>query len=99
LKARETNLLDLSQRFNLAMEASNIGIWEVASDGVQIFLDRRARMLHGAKSRLDIETLKDLISLVVPEDRVKAEVHFLKWAQVYEPSSETYRFQAAQSAT
>jgi diguanylate cyclase (GGDEF)-like protein len=91
LKTREANLLDLSQRFNLAMEASNIGIWEVAADGVQLFMDRRARLLHGAGSHLDIRRLRDLLALVVPEDRPKANVHFMRWAQLYEPCTETYR--------
>jgi diguanylate cyclase (GGDEF)-like protein len=91
LKAREANLLDLSQRFNLAMEASNIGIWEVNGDGVQLFLDRRGRALHGVNSRVELQRLNDLLQLVVVEDRAKAEAHFLKWAQLYEPCSETYR--------
>ncbi|AYC99893.1 EAL domain-containing protein [Neorhizobium sp. NCHU2750] len=91
LKMREANLVDLSQRFNLAMDASNIGIWEVAGDGVQLFLDRRARALHGASSRQEMQKLKDLLGLVMPEDRAKAEAHLLRWAQLYEPCSETYR--------
>lgn len=91
LKTRETSLLDLSQRFNLAMEASNIGIWEVSGDGLQLFLDRRARMLHGVNSPQDVQRLKGLLQLVVADDRVKAEAHFMKWARLYESCSETYR--------
>lgn len=30
LKAREEKLLDLSRRFDLAMETANIGIWEIS---------------------------------------------------------------------
>ncbi len=91
LKTRETSLLDLSQRFNLAMEASKIGIWEVSGDGLQLFLDRRARLLHGMNAPLDVQRLKGLLQVVVVEDRIKAEAHFLKWARLYESCTETYR--------
>ena len=91
LKTRESSLLELSQRFNLAMEASNIGIWEVSGDGLQLFLDRRARMLHGVNSTVDVQRLKGLLQLVVADDRIKTEAHFLKWARLYESCSETYR--------
>ncbi len=91
LKTREASLLDLSQRFNLAMEASKIGIWEVSGDGLQLYLDRRARMLHGVNSPQDVQRLKGLLQLVGAEDRSKAEAHFLKWARLYESCTETYR--------
>lgn len=91
LKTREASLLDLSQRFNLAMEASKIGIWEVSGDGLQLFLDRRARMLHGVNAPSDVQRLKGLLQLVVDDDRIKAEAHFLKWARLYESCTETYR--------
>lgn len=91
LKTREASLLDLSQRFNLAMEASKIGIWEVSGDGLQLFLDRRARMLHGVSTASDMQRLGGLLQLVAAEDRGKAEAHFLKWARLYESCIETYR--------
>ncbi len=95
LKTRETSLLDLSQRFNLAMEASKIGIWEVSGDGSQLFLDRRARLLHGVNAPTDVQKLKGLLQLVAAEDRIKAEAHFLKWARLYESCTETYRIALA----
>jgi diguanylate cyclase (GGDEF)-like protein len=95
LKTRESSLLDLSQRFNLAMEASNIGIWEVSGDGLQLFLDRRARLLHGVNSPQDVQRLKGLLQHVATEDRAKAEAHFLKWARLYESCTETYRITLA----
>ncbi len=95
LETREASLIDLSQRFNLAMEASKIGIWEVSGDGLQLFLDRRAKLLHGVDPSQDVQRLKGLLQLVAAEDRSRAEAHFLKWARLYESCTETYRITLA----
>lgn len=91
LKAREANLLELSQRFNLAMEASNIGIWEVTNDGQHLFWDERAAAVHGRAGDGLNSRLDDWLDAVHPEDRAKAEAHFFTCTCVRHPCSETYR--------
>ncbi len=90
LRARETNLLELSQRFNLAMEASNIGIWEVTRDGQYLFWDDRAAGLHGQPTSSD-NRLADWLQSVIPEDRAVAEAHFFTCTCTGGTSSEIYR--------
>lgn len=91
LKAREANLLELSQRFNLAMEASNIGIWEVTNDGQHLFWDKRAAAVHGRAVDGLNSRLEDWLDAVYPEDRAKAEAHFFTCTCVRHACSETYR--------
>ncbi|RWX77343.1 EAL domain-containing protein [Neorhizobium lilium] len=90
LKARETKLLELSQRFNLAMEASNIGIWEVTRDGHYLFWDDRAAGLHGKASSAD-NRMADWMQSIVPEDRAVAEAHFFICTCTKLANSEIYR--------
>ncbi len=47
LKAREEALFEVTQRLNLAMDTSNIGIWELEEKTGQLFWDERAAALHG----------------------------------------------------
>ncbi|WP_250958708.1 EAL domain-containing protein [Rhizobium sp. CG5] len=95
LKLREEKLLELSERFNLAMESSNIGIWEVKEDGHRLFWDDRAAALHGlTPSRAESDDrLADWMEAVHPEDRVLAEAHFFQCscAQDGKTCEEVYR--------
>ncbi len=77
LKGREAKLLDLSQRFNLAMDSANIGIWEMQDGSTDIYWDERAATLHGEQSQEVVSPLRLLLSRVVPEDREAARAHFL----------------------
>jgi diguanylate cyclase (GGDEF)-like protein/PAS domain S-box-containing protein len=91
LKARETNLLELSKRFNLAMEASNIGIWEVTQEGDHLYWDARAAGLHGQPVGGAVSRLNDWLDCVLPEDRAAAEAHFFNCTCTDSPCSEVYR--------
>lgn len=91
LKAREANLLELSQRFNLAMEASNIGIWEAAGDGSHVFWDDRAAVLHGYEPGESANRLDDWHRAIYPEDSSDAEVHFFTCIIAKQPCTATYR--------
>ncbi len=90
LKARETKLLELSQRFNLAMEASSIGIWEITGDGHSLYWDERAARLHGSTVASG-NRMEDWLAAIVPEDRAVAEAHVFSCTWTGAPSSETYR--------
>jgi len=91
LKARELNLIDLSQRFNLAMEASNIGIWEVTGDSGNLFWDKRAAGLHGKAADSEGNRLDDWLNSIHPEDRPAAETHFFNCTCSNTACSEVYR--------
>ena len=52
LKAREEKLLELSNRFEMAMTAANIGIWEVVNQN-HFFWDERAAKIHGCPPSID----------------------------------------------
>lgn len=90
LKAREANLLELSQRFNLAMETSNIGIWEVKADNHLIW-DERAAVLHGKQPNTSTNRLEEWLDLIVAEDLASAEAHFFTAICSSEPCTYTYR--------
>jgi diguanylate cyclase (GGDEF)-like protein len=93
LKARELNLIELSQRFNLAMEASNIGIWEVTGNSNSLFWDNRAAGLHDKPAASEGNRLYDWLGSIYPPDRTAAEKHFVNCASSNTPDSETYRVQ------
>jgi diguanylate cyclase (GGDEF)-like protein len=75
LKAREANLVELSQRFNLAMETSNMGIWEVSGDN-HLTWDARAAALHGLAGEDDGNRLDAWLHAIHPDDVGRAEAHF-----------------------
>ncbi|EPE99431.1 bifunctional diguanylate cyclase/phosphodiesterase [Rhizobium grahamii] len=79
LKVREATLLKLSQRLNLALESSNIGIWELHDHGHTLFWDARAAALHGKPAQDGSHSLEDWLAAILPEDRHIAEVHFFHY--------------------
>ena len=91
LKVREANLLELSQRFSLAMEASKIGVWEVIGDGQHLFWDDRAAALHGCQGNGLENRLEEWLNAIYPEDRASAEAHFFTCICAEHTCTETYR--------
>ncbi|TPP12034.1 EAL domain-containing protein [Rhizobium glycinendophyticum] len=75
LRAREERLLELSQRFQLALETSNIGIWEIDEATHSLLWDKRTAGLHGLPESLDEEEdrLADWYGAIQPEDLCRAE--------------------------
>jgi diguanylate cyclase (GGDEF)-like protein len=76
LETREAKLLELSQRLNLALESSNIGIWELQDSGSSILWDKRASALHGEQATEGRRPLEEWLATILPDDREIAEVHF-----------------------
>lgn len=91
LRMREANLMMLSQRFNLAMHASNMGIWEVLEGGTHLYWDERAAGLHGMPPDGYGNRMAEWLETIVVEDRVAAEAHFFNCISMDEASDETYR--------
>lgn len=75
LRAREERLLELSQRFQLALETSNIGIWEIDEATHSLLWDNRTAGLHGLPVSLDEEEdrLADWYGCIQPDDLGRAE--------------------------
>ncbi len=90
LKAREANLLELSQRFSLAMETSNMGIWEVSGDNYLTW-DARAAALHGRTAEGDGNRLDEWLRAIHPDDVGKAEAHFFNCICLATSRSDIYR--------
>ncbi|SOC35158.1 PAS domain S-box-containing protein/diguanylate cyclase (GGDEF)-like protein [Rhizobium subbaraonis] len=75
LRARETEIHSLSQRLNLALQASKTGTWEVAVGDRQRIWDRQMYALHGlpADTPLSNDTWT---SVVHPDDRAASSAAF-----------------------
>ncbi len=75
LRGREQRLLELSQRFQLALETSNIGIWEIDPATHALIWDRRSAGLHGLPESLsdDEDRLADWFACLHAGDIGKAE--------------------------
>ncbi len=78
LQGREERLIDLSHRFQLAMETSNIGIWDIDEETHGLHWDERSAGLHGLPvSQTDNEDrLADWYATIHPDDVQKAEQQF-----------------------
>ncbi|MET0169340.1 MAG: PAS domain-containing protein, partial [Aliihoeflea sp.] len=91
LRARESKLLDISQRFKLAMDSSNIGIWEIKAGVSGCYLDERSAGLHGFLMQEKTLSLTEWLTAIVPDDRAKAEVFFFNCTCGTQTYSEVYR--------
>ncbi|MBX4959377.1 bifunctional diguanylate cyclase/phosphodiesterase [Rhizobium lentis] len=76
LETREAKLMELSQRLNLALESSNIGIWELQDHSNSLLWDARAAALHGKPAEEGSRPLDEWLAAILPADRDIAEVHF-----------------------
>ncbi|ATN33421.1 diguanylate cyclase [Rhizobium sp. ACO-34A] len=76
LKAREEALFEVTQRLNLAMDTSNIGIWELEERTGQFYWDERAAALHGCEASEVVrqDRLDDWYHVIHPEDRETIEL-------------------------
>ena len=95
LRTRETKLLELSQRFKLAMDSSNIGIWEIENDSSRCYLDERAASLHGYPMLEQRPILNEWLTTLVAEDRSKAARFFFNCSSGQQTFSEVYRIPVA----
>lgn len=95
LRLREETLTELSQRFALAMEASNMGVWELAETESDLFWDSRAAALHGGPATEGDNRLGEWLASIHPEDRPAAEAYFFACSCANTPSSVIYRVTAS----
>ncbi|NTF31062.1 EAL domain-containing protein [Rhizobium skierniewicense] len=95
LRLREAKLVELSQRFKLAMDSSNIGIWEIENDTSCCYLDERAASLHGFHMLEKRVLLTEWLTALVVEDRSKAARFFFTCSRGQQTSSEVYRIPVA----
>lgn len=91
LRQREAKLLELSQRFKLAMDSSSIGIWEIENDTSRCYLDERAASLHGFPMLEQRLLLTEWLTALVSEDRSKAARFFFNCSSGQQTTSEVYR--------
>ncbi|MGG7519497.1 sensor domain-containing protein [Allorhizobium undicola] len=95
LEAREEYNRDLAQRFDLAMDSSNIGIWELDTLNGTLTHDSRASQLHGLQAGL-IEGREAWLESIHPQDRERAEIYLFRCSQLKTgTTSETYRVEAS----
>jgi diguanylate cyclase (GGDEF)-like protein len=80
LKLREAKLTEVTQRFNLAMESSKIGLWEMSAIDGHIFMDPRAASLHGHKSEDHYSTIADWMVNIQAQDHPIVEAFLFNCA-------------------
>lgn len=95
LEAREAKLLELSQRLDLALESSNIGVWELCDGDDNLFWDVRSSALHERPSKEGCQKLEEWLAAVVPEDRPAVEAHFFSCSIARASSNVQYRIRCA----
>lgn len=79
IKAAEERHRVLAKRFELAMDSSNIGIWELEDGENVIRHDSRATQLHGLNSvHVTTQEFNNWLAAVHPNDRNKVEKHLLR---------------------
>ncbi|MCF1482357.1 diguanylate cyclase [Allorhizobium ampelinum] len=82
LQQMEDKYRALTRRFELAMDSSNIGMWELATDNPTLHQDSRAAQLHGSGSGGDLDQdMTRWLETVHPEDRAKAQAHVMACQQ------------------
>jgi diguanylate cyclase (GGDEF)-like protein/PAS domain S-box-containing protein len=99
LEGREAALLEVSSRLNLALETSNIGIWELHDDGNLVYWDAKATSLHGPGLGPEGERrLEDWYSAVHSEDREIVRSHVTAANSTGTPHHVQYRVLAEDGA-
>ncbi|MEK1925790.1 MAG: EAL domain-containing protein [Rhizobium giardinii] len=78
LRSRERELLTVSHRLNLALESSNIGIWEIDLDTQQRSWDKRMYHLHGMRPGDGGPSFADWRQTVHPDDITAASLTLFK---------------------
>ncbi|MEN0001393.1 MAG: EAL domain-containing protein [Pseudomonadota bacterium] len=87
LSHRESEMRKLSQRLNLALETSKIGIWELDLDSGELRWDRRMKELYGVRQGESPDAVEHWINKLHPDDRPKAVAEFEEALE----SRDTYR--------
>jgi PAS domain S-box-containing protein len=72
-KKAEREIVDLNERLNLALNASQIGIWHLHLADEKLIWDERMLKLYGLENWDEKKTVQDWIRLLHPEDGVRIE--------------------------
>ncbi|WP_429930676.1 bifunctional diguanylate cyclase/phosphodiesterase [Agrobacterium vitis] len=72
LNDQERELRTLSQRLQIALDASQIGVWEMDIGSLALTWDNRMRQLYDCDPSRPIETREDWSNCLHPEDRESA---------------------------
>ncbi|MCE6074105.1 bifunctional diguanylate cyclase/phosphodiesterase [Agrobacterium vitis] len=72
LNEQERELRTLSQRLQIALDASQIGVWEMDIGSLALTWDNRMRQLYDCDPSRPIETREDWSNCLHPEDRESA---------------------------
>ncbi|OLP51843.1 putative bifunctional diguanylate cyclase/phosphodiesterase [Allorhizobium taibaishanense] len=76
LRASEDKYQALTRRFQLAMDNSKIGMWELEDSDDRIKLDGRAARLHGSYQRDTLDqSVEDWLASIHPDDRASVVAH------------------------
>ncbi|MBB4953771.1 diguanylate cyclase (GGDEF)-like protein/PAS domain S-box-containing protein [Agrobacterium vitis] len=90
----------LAKRFELAMDSSNIGIWELTDGEAVIRHDGRATQLHGLRAvHANTHDFDSWLAAVLPNDRSKVERHLLRSRESDTAIVEEYRVQLKDGTT
>lgn len=76
LATRETEMRILSQRLELALEASKIGVWELDVDKGVLRWDQRMKELYGVPAEVTPDAVGHWKEMLHPEDRERAIAEF-----------------------
>ncbi|MDF1606670.1 EAL domain-containing protein [Hoeflea sp. YIM 152468] len=76
LNRRQGEMERLSQRLELALSTSKIGIWELNLDTSELTWDRRMRELYGVPESTDQVSMESWLSALHPDDRIKVKEEF-----------------------
>ncbi|MEM5473828.1 EAL domain-containing protein [Hoeflea sp. AS60] len=76
LARRQRELQRLSERYQLALETSRIGVWELNLGTLELTWDSRMKELYGVSSDVGQVTLDTWRAAVHPEDRLPAKMAF-----------------------
>ncbi len=90
LHTRENKLLEISQRFQLALDSSDIGLWEIDDNGSCYLDDRSARLHEFGIHKIDV-SVSQWLSAILSEDREKASTFLSNCTKGDHTVSEVYR--------
>lgn len=91
LEQREEELEGLHHRLALALEASEIGVWEYEPSSGQMFWDHRLRELYAAPEDRDVFSYEDWRRRVHPDDIEAMEPLILNRTENSVPSTPEFR--------
>ena len=78
LQQREEQLETISQRLEMALESSSVGVWEYEPSTNRLIWDQRMRDLYGVTSKMAVCNYDDWKNALHPDDLEIAEANFAR---------------------